>query len=60
MKLIRRLAAEDERSDVRSNADGAIIFNHLQQFELDDSEDGRTYPSTTDPWEIADGWVGGS
>ncbi len=60
MKRIRRLAAEDERADVRSDAEGGITFNHLQQFEPDDSEDDRRYPTTTDPWKITDGSVGGS
>ncbi len=57
MRGIRRLLAEDDRADVRSDAAGAITFNHLQQSEADDTEDGRQYPLTTDPWDIADGAV---
>lgn len=57
MRRIRRLIAEDERAHVRSDAAGAITFNHLQQSEPDDTEDGRRYPSTTDPWDITDGAV---
>lgn len=57
MKRGRRLVAEDERGDVRSDSNGAITFNHLQQSEPDDSEDGRQHPSTTDPWDITDGAV---
>lgn len=54
----RRLTAEDERSDVRTDVDGTITFNYLQQSEPDDSEDGRIFPTTTDPWDITDGSVG--
>lgn len=54
MKRVRRLAAEDERSDVRSDASGTITFNHLQQSEPDTTEDGLDFPSTTDPWGITD------
>lgn len=57
MKRVRRLLKEDERSDVRTDADGVISRNHLQQSEPDDSEDGRNYSSTTDPWGITDGAV---
>lgn len=57
MRLPRRLLTEEDRSDVCTNEDGIITFNHLQQSEPDDSEDGRCYPSTTDPWDITDGAV---
>lgn len=57
MRRTRRLAAENERTDVRSDANGVIAFNHLQQSEPDTTEDLRDYPSTTDPWGIADGAV---
>ncbi len=50
-----RLAEEGERSDVRSDADGVITFNHLQQSEPEpDLDDGRPATETTDPWGITD------
>lgn len=61
---MRPFRAEDDREDALS-VDGVVTFNYLQQHPegfdppavRSPVEEGDT--GTTDPWGVADGWVGG-
>ena len=57
---MRRRGAYDSAeggAPVCSDDDGKVTFNRLQQRASDDSEDGRCYPTTTDPGGITDGAI---